>query len=73
MAPKKQTNDKKIAQKVTHDYHEIPKIRSCVLLKSTAKSVTQKGVVNEWSGCRALTGKMLVFWWSGRLQEVVAN
>lgn len=47
MAPKKQTNDKKIAQKVTHDYHGIPKIRSCVLLKSAAKSVTQKGVVNE--------------------------
>lgn len=51
----------------------VPKIRSCVLLKSAAKSVTQKRVVNEWSGCRALTGKMLVFWWSGRLQEVVAN
>ena len=63
----------KNAEKVTREYHGIPKIRSCVLLKSNAKFVTQKGVVNEWSGCRALTGKMLVFWFSGRLQEVFEN
>ena len=47
MAPKKQTNEKKKAEKVTHEYHGIPKIRSCVLLKSNEKFVTQKGVVNE--------------------------
>ena len=63
----------KLAEKVTHEYHRIPKIGSCVLLTSKAKSVTQKGVVNKWSGCRALTGKILLFWLSGRLQEVVAN
>ena len=42
----------------THEYDGIPKIRSQVLLTSNAKSVTVK---------------MLVFWLSGRLQEVVAN